>query len=472
MIGKACRVAVLRCSGAILIAAAAGFALPAAAQEAARVPVPPEGIAAFDRGDYGKAADAIIPAFENCRTQQPQGTVCADLAMASAMLVATAGNIKVEDVILRAQDYIDTRVGRESQEALGMLGGLTSYYDRLVAMDKFVPVAERRLALARKLQGPTGRTAVIAAVSLCIAQWNLGKGQAAVELLSPLAGKLPEKTSDEMMLAGMVHECTGTAYYSMDRDREAEQSFRQAVALFERAEGEKGVRSLDAMAGLANALRRQGRDADARAMAVRIDRLAKPDAQVRSRIAWWATGPAANPIEAARAELAKAEKQFGAQSAMADVAAAGLGIALIDAGQTGEAEPYLARLAAATRNEANPASVRIKLLTGQILAIAKQDGGRFDRALPVIEQLVAIAKRTDAGSDKLLINFQMYAGAMLTASGRPGRAYPYLTDAGRLLLARLASYRDFDAAAQSETREYSPIFRFKVATAWRLAQAR
>lgn len=452
-----------------ILAASSGAAF---AQGATRVPVPPEGIAAFDRGEYGKAAEVMLPAFDTCRAAQPQGDACADLAMAVATLVATAGNAKVESIILGAQDYIDTRVGRESQEALGMLGALTSYYDRLVMMDKFVPVAQRRLALARKLQGPQGRIAVIAAVSLCVAQWNLGQGQAAVDLLTPLHGKLPETKPDEMMLAGLVYECTGTAYYSMDRDRDAETMFRKALALFERAEGEKGDRALDAMASLASTLRRLGREADARAMATRVDGLAKPGAQVRSRIAWWAQGPSSDPVGVARGELAQAEKRYGAQSPMADMAAANLGVTLIEAGRPGEAEPYLTRLAAAARNEAIPPAIRIKLLLGYSTMLLKQDQGRFDRALPVIEQLVALAKRTDAGSDKLLIDFQMYAGSMLTMSGMPARAYPYLSDAGRLLLDRIASYRDFDAAAQRETREYSPVFRFKVATAWRLANPR
>ncbi len=457
---------------AMAAAIGAGSSASAAAQGAARVPVPPEGIAAFDRGEYGKAAEIFLPAFDACRTAQPQGDGCADLAMAVATLVATAGNAKVESIILGAQDYIDTRVGRDSTEALGMLGALTSYYDRLVDMAKFVPVAERRLTLARKLQGPQGRTAVIAAVSLCVAQWNLGKGQAAIDMLTPLHGKLPETTPAEMTLSGLVYECTGTAYYSMDRDREAEAMFRRALALFERAEGEQGDRALDAMASLASTLRRLGREADARAMATRVDSLAKPGAQVRSRIAWWAKGPTANPVETARAELAQAEKQYGATSPMADMAAANLGVELIGAGRMADAEPYIARLAAAAGNEATPPSIRIKLLLGYSTMLLKQDQGRFDRALPVIEQLVALAKRSGAGSDKLLIDFQMYAGSTLTLSGRPARAYPYLTDAGRLLLDRLASYRDFDEAALRETRQYSPVFRFKVATAWALAQRR
>jgi tetratricopeptide (TPR) repeat protein len=445
--------------------------VPATAQTQ-RAPVPPEGIAAFDRGEYGKAAEIILPAFDACRAANPQGSACADLALASAMLVATAGNAKVEPVILGAQEYIDTRLGRDSSEALGMLGALTSYYDRLTDMQKFVPVAERRLLLARKLQGPYGRTAVIAAVSLCIAQWNLGQGQAAVDLLSPLLGKLPEATPQEMALSGMVHECLGTAYYTLDRDREAEPAFRKALALFERAEGEASERALDAMASLASTLRRMGRDVDARALAARVDRLAKPGAQVRQRIAWWSQAPSSDPVGTARAELAQAEKQYGASSPMADAAAANLGIALLDAGKPTEAEPFIGRIAAAANNEATPPATRIKLLLGYVTLLIKQDQGRFDRALPAIEQMVALAKRTGAGSDKLLIDFQMYAGSALTLSGRPARAYPFLSDAGRLLLDRIASYRDFDEAAQRETREYSPVFRFKVATAWRLAQPR
>lgn len=439
--------------------------------QSGRVPVPAEGIAAFDRGEYGKAADIFVPAFDACRTANPDNDACADLAQAIAVLVATAGNAKTEPMILAAQAYIDTHVGRDTNDALAMLGAVTTYYDRLANFEKYLPVAERRLALARKLQGPTGRVAVIAAVGMCIVQWNLGRGQAAVDLLNPIAGKLPETTPEEMVLSGRVHECTGTAYYSMDRAREAEPAYRKALALFERAAGENSELALDAMASLANTLRKLGREAEARAMAARVAGLAKPGAQVRSRIDW-ASAPAADPVEAARGELAKTEKQFGAQSAIADMAAANLAIALIDAGRLAEAEPYLARLAAAAGNEANPPAVRIKLLTGQIAMLAKQDRGRFDRALPVMEQLVALAKRSGAGSDKLLIDFQMYAGAMLSSSGEPGRAYPYLTDAGRLLRARIASYRDFDEAAQRETREYSPVFKFKVATAWRLANPR
>ncbi len=460
------------CVAGALVGALVALASPAAAQRADRVPVPPEGIAAFDKGEYGQAAGIMIPAFDNCRTAQPQGAVCTDLAMAVAVLVATAGNDKVESIILGAVDYVDTRVGRETQEALGMLGALTTYYDRLVQMEKYLPVAERRLALARKLHGPFARTSVAAAIGLCVVKWNMGRGQEAVDLLAPLIGKLPVSTTQEMMLAGHVQECTGTAYYSMDRDREAETAFRSALALFEKAEGERGERAIDAMASIASTLRRLGRDAEARAMAARVDVLAKPGAAVRARIAWWAAPAASDPIGVARTELAAAERQYGAQSPMADMAAANLGIALIEAGRAGEAEPYLARIAAAADNEATPASIRIKLLTGQATLLIKQDNGRFDRALPVIERMVALAKRTGAGSDKILIDFQMYAGTMLNLMAQPARAYPYLDDAGRLLLERIASYRDFDAAAQQETREYSPVFRFKVATAWRLAQRR
>lgn len=445
--------------------------IPAFAQETAQVAVPAEGMAAFQRREYGQAATIIVPAFESCRTEHPQGSACTDLAMASAVIVATAGNAKVESIILAAQDYIDTRVGRESAEALAILGAITSYYDRLTLMDKFVPVAERRLALSRKLHGAYARTSVIAAVSLCIAQWNMGKGQAAIDLLAPLIGKLPEKAPEEMVLSGRVHDCMGTAYYSLDRHREAEPAFRTAIGLYERAAGEGDDLTLDAMASLANTLRRLNRHAEAQAMAMRIIALAKPGAQLLSRVEW-AAGKPADPVAAARAEMEKSEKQFGPQSPVTDMAAAQYGIALIDAGRFADAEPYLARLEAAAGNEANPASVRIKLMTGQIALVAKQDGGRFDRALPIIERVVALTRRTGAGSDKLLIDYQMYAGAMLTTGGRPDRAYPYLTDAGNLLLARLASYRDFDAAAQRETREYSPVFRFKILTAWWLAQRR
>ena len=465
--GEGTRRAVAHAALLVMLSVTGGTALA----QAGRVPVPAEGVAAFDRGEYGKAADLFVPAFDACRAANPDNDTCADLAQAIAVLVATAGNAKTEPMILAAQAYIDTNVGRDTNDALAMLGAVTTYYDRLANFEKYLPVAERRLALARKLQGPTGRVAVIAAVGLCIVQWNLGQGQAALNLLNPLVGKLPEKTREELQLSGRVHDCIGMAYYSMDRNREAEGAFRRALALYERAEGEAGDESLGAMASIANTLRKLDREDEARVIAARIDRLAKPQAQVRSRIDW-AKGSAGDPIAAARAELAAAERQFGAQSAVADMAGASLGIALIDAGRMDEAEPYLDRLAAAARNEKNPASVRIKMMTGQIAFIAKRDQGGFFRALPVIEQLVDLAKRSGAGTDKLLIDFQMYAGALLNAQGQSARAYPYLTDAGRLLLARIASYRDFDEAAQRETREYSPVFRFKVATAWRLANPR
>ncbi len=457
-----------RIAGLVAGAATALMVTPAAAQ-GARVPVPPEGIAAFNKGEYGKAADSIVAAFDTCRSANPQGAACADIAQAIAVLVATAGNDKTEPMLLLAQSYIDTNVGRDSPDALAMLGAVTSYYDRLVKLEKYLPVAQRRLELARKLQGPTGRVAVIAAIGLCVVQWNLGQGQAAIDLLNPLVGKLPDTTPAELQLSGRVHDCIGMAYYSLDRSREAEPAFRRALALFERAEGETSELAIDAMASLANVLRKLDREDEARVIAARIDRLAKPDAQVRSRIDW-AKGPATDPIAAARAALAAAEKQFGAQSPVTDMASADVGIALIDAGRMAEAEPYFERIKAAANNPANPASVRIKLLIGQITLTLKQDIRRFERAIPAIEQLVALAKSSGAGSDKILIDFQMYAGTSLLLSGQAPRAYPFLTDAGKLLLERLASYRDFDAAAQRETREYSPIFKFKVVTAWTLAQ--
>ncbi len=453
----------------VLVGMAAVLAYPAAAQDSRRVPVPPDGITAFDTGDYGKAAGIIVPAFEACRAAQSPGGACTDLAKAVALLVAVAGNAKTEPTILAAQDYIDTRVGRETEDALGMLAMLSSYYDRVLDMAKFGAVAERRYALARKLHGPVGRPTVLAAVSLCVVQWNLGKGQAAVELMTPLHGKLPEKTAEEMQLAGRVYDCTGTAYYSMDQNREAEIAFRRALTLFERAEGPQGGNAIDVMASLANTLRRLRRDGEALALAKRVEGLAKPGSEVLSRIDW-ARAPTNDPLDAARAEFAQTEARYGAKSPVTDMAGASYGIALIEAGRFAEAEPFVARLEAAAGNPSIPASVRIKLLIGRIAMITTQDKGSFDRALPVIEQLVAIAKRSEAGSDKLLIDFQMYAGALLNAQSQPARAYPYLSDAGRLLLERIASYRDFDAAAQRETREYAPVFKFKVATAWRLAQ--
>lgn len=60
----------------------------------------------------------------------------------------------------------------------------------------------------------------------------------------------------------------------------------------------------------------------------------------------------------------------------------------------------------------------------------------------------------------------------LLLNGQPRRAYPFLSVAGALLLDRLASYRDFGAAAQRETRQYAPIFKFRVLAAWVLAQRR
>lgn len=437
-------------------------------QTSTRLPVPQEVEEAFRTREYGKAAGILIPAFENCRTQNPTGDVCAELAKGVAVLVATAGNDKVEDTILRAQAYIDTNVGRDSEDALAMLGALTSYYERMASLQKYLPAAQRRLAVARKLYGPTGRIAVIAAVGLCIVQWTLGDGQAAVELLNPLVGKLPEKTPEDMLLSGRVHDCIGTAYRSMDKDREAEPAFRKAVALFEKAQGEGGVQSLDAMASLANVLRKLNREDEARLLAARIDKLAKPGAKVREFIAWWAN-PSADPVAQARAELASAEKEFGAKSPVSDMAAAFVGLALIEAGKLDEAEPYVQRLIAAANDTANPPAIRIKLLLGQIGLTLTQDRGRFDRAIPIIERLVTLAKQSGAGSDKLLINFQMYGGASLLLNGQPARAYPLLSGAGELLLERLASYRDFDAAAQKETREYAPIFKFKVTTAWVLA---
>lgn len=454
-----------------LIAVGVAAASPAWAQETGRVPVPPEAIAAFDRREYGKAAEAMIPAFDACKATRQQGDACADLALAVALLVATAGNAKVESTILDAQAYIDAKVGRDSPEALAMLGALTSYYDRLANLQKYLPAAERRLALARKLNGPTARKAVIAAVALCVAQWNLGRGAEAIALLTPLADRLPERTPDELVLSGRVHECTGMAYYSLDRHREAEGAFRKAAALFERAGGEGSDLTLDAMASLASTLRRLDRESEARAVAGRIASLARPGAAVLKRIDWALAAPS-DPIGTARADLESTEKQYGANSPVATAAAAMLGVALIDAGRFAEAVPYMDRLTAAANDEAVPAAIRIKLLIGQVALTIKQDQGRLDRVIPVIEQLVALTKRSGAGSDKLLIDFQMYAGTSLLLSGAPRRAYPFLSDAGKLLLERLAGYRDFDAAAQRETREYSPIFKFQVETAWVLASRR
>ncbi len=447
-------------------------AFPAVAQTSTRIPVPPEVEEAFDKREYGKAAGILIPAFDNCRAQNPKGDACAELAKGVAVLVATAGNDKVEDVILRAQAYVDTNVGPDGLDALAILGALTSYYDRMTNFQKYLPVAQRRVAVARKLFGPTGRVAVIAAVGLCIVQWNLGQGKAAVDLLTPLIGKLPEQTPEEATLAGRVHDCLGMAYYSLDRHREAEPAFRRAIALFERGEGEGGPLSVDAMATLANTLRRLDRESEARLLAARVDKLAKPDAQARKRVEWALAAAPSDPVAAARAELASTEKQYGARSPVSDMAAAMLAVALIDAGKFDEAQPYVQRLAAAADNEANPAAIRIKLMTGQVVLAIKKDPKRYDLFVPAIERVVALAKRSGTGSDRLLIDFQMYAGTSLLFSGQAARAYPFLDDAGDLLLQRLATYRDFDAAAQKETREYAPIFKFKVATAWTLARGR
>lgn len=454
----------------MLMLAGLGAAEAAAAQTVPRIPIPAEGEAAFDKREYGKAAGIIIPAFENCRVAYPQGDTCATLAAGVAVLVATAGNDKVEGTILRALDYVDTQVGPESQDALMILSALTSYYDRLQNLNKYLPVAQRRLAVSRKLNGATGRLTVIAAVGLCIAQWNLGQGQAAVELLLPIAGKLPDATPEQAVLSGRVQECLGMAYYSMDRDREAEPAFRKALALFERAEGESGPLALDAMASLANTLRRLDRQDEARVLAARVDRLAKPGSTARERIAWWSGAAPADPVAAARAELAKAEKQYGATSAVTDMAAAMLAVALIDAEDFAEAQPYVRRLEIAASNPANPPSVRIKMLTGQVVLTMKTSPDRLDLVVPVIERLVNLAKQSGTGSDRLLIDFQMYAGMSLLLTGQPQRAYPFLTDAGDLLMSRLASYRDFDAAAQKETRQYAPIFKFQVTNAWWLAK--
>ncbi|MDR6850782.1 tetratricopeptide (TPR) repeat protein [Sphingomonas sp. BE123] len=457
---------------AMLAVAGLAPAEAATAQTAPRIPIPVEGEAAFAKREYGKAAEIIIPAFENCRAAHPQGDTCATLAAGVALLVATAGNDKVEGTILRALDYVDRQVGPDSEDALIILSALTTYYDRLQALTKYLPVAERRLAVSRKLNGATGRLTVIAAVGLCIAQWNLGQGQAAVDLLLPISRQLPETTPQQAILSGRVQECLGMAYYSMDRDREAEPALRRALALFERAEGESGPLALDAMASLANTLRRLDREDEARVLAARVDQLAKPGSTARDRIAWWSGAAPADVVAAARAELASAEKQYGPASAVTDLAAAMLAVALIDAGKFAEAGPYVRRLEAAANNPTNPASVRIKMLTGQVVLTMKTNPERLDLVVPVIERLVSVAKQSGAGSDRLLIDFQMYAGMSLLLTGQPQRAYPFLTDAGDLLMSRLASYRDFDAAAQKETRQYAPIFKFKVTNAWWLAMQR
>ena len=388
-----------------------------------------------------------------------------------AVLVATAGNDKVEGTILRALDHVEMQVGPESQDALMILSALATYYDRLQDMNKYLPVAQRRLAVSRKLYGATNRFAVSAAVGLCVAQWNLGRGEDAITLLTPLAGTLPENTQEELVLSGRVHECIGTAYYSLDRHREAEGAFRKAVALFERAGGEGSALMLDAMSWLANTLRHLDRESEAKTIAARITNLAKPGAAVLERIDW-ASGAASDPVGVARAMLASMEAQYGASSPLGTMAAAQLGIALVDAERFAEATPYMDRLKAAANDESIPAAIRIKLLVGQIALTIKQDSGRVDRAIPVIEQLVALAKRSGAGTDKLLIDYQQNAGMSLLLNGQPRRAYPFLSDAGALLLDRLASYRDFGAAAQRETRQYAPIFKFRVLAAWVLAQQR
>lgn len=454
-----------------LMAAGVAVAPSAMAQEPGRVAVPPEGIAAFDKREYGKAAELIIPAFRTCKATRPQGGACADLALAVAVLVATAGNDKVESTILDAQSYIDTVVGQDSPEALAMLGALTSYYEKMTDFQKYLPAAERRLALARKLKGPTDRISVIAAVALCTAKWPLGRGEEAIALMTPLAGKLPETNPAQLALSGKVHDCAGLAYYSLDRYREAEGAFRKAAALFERAGGEGSDLTLDAMASLASTLRRLDRESEARTVATRIISLAKPGAAVLKRIDWALDTPS-DPVGAARAELARMEKQHGATSLITNLAAAQLGVALIDAGRLAEAEPYIDRLKAAARDEATPAAFRIKLLIGQIVLTIKQDSGRVDRAIPVVEELVDLAKRSGAGTDKMLIDFQQNAGMSLLLKGKPARAYPFLSDAGALLLDRLASYRGFDTAAQREVRQYAPIFKFQVLAAWVLAQHR
>lgn len=457
-------------AAAMLVLAKLGAAEAAAAQTVPRIPIPTEGEAAFDKREYGKAAEIIIPAFENCRAAHPRGDTCATLAAGVAVLVATAGNGKVEGTILRALDYVDTQVGPESQDALMVLSALASYYERLQSFNKYLPVAERRLAVSRKLNGDTGRLTVIAAVGLCTVQWILGQGQAAVDRLLPIARQLPETTPEEAVLSGRVHECLGSAYYSIDRDRDAEPAFRKALALFERSEGESGPLALDSMASLANTLRRLGRGDEARVLAARVDRLAKPGSPARGRITWWSSAEPTDAVAAARAELASTEKRFGAASAVTDLAAAMVAVALIDAEKFAEAEPYVRRLEAAANNPANPPSVRIKMLTGQVVLTMKTSPDRLDLVVPVIERLVGLAKQSGAGSDRLLIDFQMYAGMSLLLTGQPRRAYPFLTDAGDLLMSRLASYRDFDAAAQKETRQYAPIFKFQVTNAWWLAK--
>lgn len=454
----------------LLALAGLGAAQPARAQTVPRIPIPAEGEAAFAKREYGKAAGIIMPAFDKCRADHPRGDTCATLAAGVALLVATAGNDKVEGTILRALAYVDAQVGPESQDALIVLSALTAYYDRLQDLNKYLPVAQRRLAVSRRLYGATDRLTVIAAVGLCIAQWNLGQGQAAVDLLLPIARQLPEATPEQAVLSGRVQECLGMAYHSMDRDREAEPAFRKALALYERAEGESGPLAIDAMASLANTLRRLDREDEARLLAARVDRLAKPGSTARERIAWWSGAAAADPVAAARADFAKAVKQYGAASAVTDLAAAMLAVALIDAEKFAEAEPYVRRLGAAADNPANPPSVRIKMLTGQVVLTMKTSPDRLDLVVPVIERLVGLAKQSGAGSDRLLIDYQMYAGMSLLLTGQPRRAYPFLTDAGDLLMSRLASYRDFDAAAQKETRQYSPIFKFQVTNAWWLAK--
>lgn len=455
----------------LLIGALAIAAHPAAAQTAARVPIPPDGEAAFIKREYGKAAGIIIPAFRSCKATYTQGETCADLARAVALLVATAGNDKVESTILDAQSYIDMQVGPTSPEALAMLGALTSYYERVGGFENYLPAAERYFALARKLHGPTGSIAAVAAVKLCTAQWSLGRGDDAIALLTPLAKQIPETTPAELALSGSVQQCVGMAQRSLARYREAERAFRNAVVLFERSGGERSELTLGAMAMLASTLRLLDRESDARAIATRITNLAKPGAAVLKLIDW-ASGAPSDPVSAARTDLASTQRQHGENSPPAALAAAQLGVALIDAGRFAEAEPYMDRLKSAAHDESIPAAIRIKLLIGQIILTAKQDSGRLDRVIPVIEQLVALAKRSGAGTDKLLIDFQQNAGMGLLLNGQPRRAYPLLSDAGALLLDRLASYRDFDAAAQRETRQYAPIFKFKVLAAWVLAQQR
>lgn len=450
-------------AAALFLAAATTTATP-------RIEPPDTAYAAVREGRLADAEAVLLPVINKCLADHTDGEPCVDVAAMHMMVIALDGNAAREKTLLDAMGFVERAAGPDDSTTALAVRAVGMFYDRRQDVAKAMPWFKRGMDLALERYGPSAPQSVTAVVGYAMTLFASDRAGEAIPLIEPYAN-LPATTPAQKTLLAEVLSQLGNLYRAAGRPRDAEAPLRRALSLFNETSGERDPRAVSALGDLANLLHATGREAEARPLALRARSLAAPGSPVLQLTDWVVGGEGGSASGGRegelRSRLAELDRTRGANSAVALLAAADLGMHLIDTNRAAEAKPLLDRVAIGSRDGTLPPGVRANLMIPVSYAYLKI--GQPASAAKQWEGAVALMRSVPNYNQGRLLTYEGMLGSFYTATGRPADGRAMLMSSSARLLSLLASYREFDAAAQVELRENSPVFRFHVQANWALA---